>query len=337
MPKLIKSLVNRKQLINRMLNKDDSDDSNQYNFSYTWNKIKNKINYNEGLINFQNNAKSDINKERMTYVKNLNNFFKEIENSSSSSKNKTEGDNTVIFFNFFIDILKEYYSKDYINYKNEIYFFYWTNIHLMRYNKKKKSFIDNENEFDASNLTYTDLDNFNKFEPQNENINENNNEGNKNEEISKKSINDEDKKSKKPTNYFKYSLTPYNKIYFNDLDFIKLTLRQFNSVNVYSNDYEHILYIKFLNSYLDQLDEENMAKFLEFFIEQQEAENIFAIINNILESFNKEIIRTLSQEGEEDKEKKLEYCSNLFENDIDKYELIIQFITQLSSKSPEAI
>jgi hypothetical protein len=229
----------------------------------------------------------------MAYIKHLNNFFEQIEKSGLAKKNN-DNNNTVIFFNTYINILKEYYTKDYIKYKNEIYFFYWTNIHLMRYNKKKKCFIDNENEFDASNLTYTDLDNFNKIEYQNENVNENNNEGNKNEEISKKFINDEDKKAKKPTNYFKYSLTPYNKIYFNDLDFIKLTLRQFNSVNVYSNDYEHILYIKFLNSYLDQLDEENMAKFLEFFIEQQEAENIFAIINNILESFNKEIIRTLS-------------------------------------------
>ena len=338
MPRVNKSLVKKNDLINRLYAKDEY---NPQNLSSIWNKIKTKINYNNGLIHFQNVAKNEINKERMAYVEYLNNFFKEIQNSNTVH-NKNDIDSTVVFFNYYIDILKEYYSKDYISYKNEIFFFYWTNIHLMRFNRNKHCFIDNDNTlFDASNLTYYDLDNLdniNKNEKENNGNNTINNYEDKKTESSIKTITSDEKlgKDKKPINYFKYSLTPYNKIYFHDLDFIKLTIRQFNSVNVYSNDYEHILYIKFLNSYLDQLDEENMAKFLEFFIEQPEAENIFCILNNILDALNKDIIKTLSKEKEDDdkdKEEKLKYSSNLFENDIDKYELIIQFITQLSSNN----
>ena len=53
-------------------------------------------------------------------------------------------DNSVVFFSTYIYTLKENYVKDFINYKNEEYFFYWTNIHLMRYNRKRKYFFDNE-------------------------------------------------------------------------------------------------------------------------------------------------------------------------------------------------
>ena len=54
-------------------------------------------------------------------------------------------------------------------------------------------------------------------------------------------------------------------MYFDDWDFIELTIKQFRAVKIYSNDYEYLLYIKFLNSYLDHLDKENLSTFNFFY------------------------------------------------------------------------
>ena len=363
-PKLIKSLKTRQNLLNKLL---ANDELSPESFSFIWNKIKTRINYKNGLYNFQNYAKYEINKERMDYVQTLDNFFNEI-SENNNNKNEDISDNSVVFFNNYIDILKDYYAKDFINYKNEIYFFYWTNIHLMRYNRKKKYFLDNEktlldilkvrekenvyinpvNTLINNNMYYNEsANNLNNIitNVDNNNINESNiapidskdKDKDETSDIPKKDLNPCEEESK---NYFNYILTPYNKIYFNDLNFIELTLKQFSHVKIYSNDYEYLLYIKFLNSYLDYLDEENLSKFLIFFIKQPEAENIFSLMNDILETLNNEIIRVLTKEEEinfkgfdKTTVEKTKYIANIFENDFDKYELIIDFITKLSANN----
>ena len=179
------------------------------------------------------------------------------------------------------------------------------------------------------------------------NINNNNNNNNNNKDIKKEKETEENKNKNDNSNdindvndinYINYMITPYNKIYFSNLDFIELTIKQFNDVNIYSNDYEYLLYIKFLNSYLDQLDEENLSKFLVFFIEQPEAENVFSLVNNVLDSLNKEIIKDLSKDPDNnsktvEKTSFINYSSNIFENDFDRYQLIIDFITKLSANN----
>ena len=323
-PKLIKSLKTRKNLINKLF---INDECNSENFGFVWNQIKTKINYNKGLNNFQNYAKYEINKERMNYIQNMNNFFDYIKYFNIDQDKSTLDDtidNTVVFFDEYIDTLKGYYTKDFINYRNEIYFFYWTNIHLMRFNKKKKIFIDNENTlFDISKIK-KDLDisvppsSTRDKSTAYESINKANNENSKQDNY----------------NYFNYMITPYNKIYFNDLNFIEMTLKQFNTKKIYSS-YDYLLYIKFLNSYLDQLDEKTMADFLIFFIKQQETENIFSLMQKILEALDRNINKEFN-EGDymkgKDKESsdKNKYAGNLFENNFDQYELIIQFIIKMS-------
>ena len=113
-PKLIKSLITKTNLVNKLL---INDDYNPESLSFIWNKIKTKINYDKSLINFQNYVKNEINIERMDYVRYLNKYFKEID--SNIIKNDDIKENSVLFFDSYIDTLKENYAKDYLNYKNE--------------------------------------------------------------------------------------------------------------------------------------------------------------------------------------------------------------------------
>ena len=323
-PKLIKSLKTRKNLINKLFTNDEY---NSENFGFIWNQIKTRINYNKGLNNFQNYAKYEINEERMNYIQNMNNFFEYIKTFNiDQDKNALDDiiDNTVVFFDEYIDTLKGYYTKDFINYRNEIYFFYWTNIHLMRFNKKKKIFISNENTlFDISKIR----NDINTNDPLSSSRDKSLSYESVNKAINDKVINDN-------YNYFNYMITPYNKVYFNNLNFIEMTLKQFNTKKIFSS-YDYLLYIKFLNSYLDQLDEKTIADFLIFFIKQQETENIFSLMQKILESLDKNINKEFNEEEnmkERDKEliDKNKYAGNLFENNFDQYELIIQFIIKMS-------
>ena len=343
-------LKNRRKLTNQITIKDEL---GQETFCDIWNKIRLKINHNDGLINFQNFVKNEINNERMNYIKLMMNFFQEL-SLKKSNKNLEEidqdeldeeekykedeiNDLIVSYFDLYIDSIKDSYAKNVINYKNEIYFFYWTNIHMMRYNKKTKKFIDPENIYAFNKVHFAD------------NIPLNQNESNG---------------YKKNINYFEYSLTPYNKEYFRNLNFVEMTIKQFNSKNINSSRYGYLLYIKFLNSYLDELNSDDLAHFFRFFIKQEEVENIFSFIKMILDSLekdiiesfpsdennkdiNKEITKEIDEEIDEDideeikkgkKEEKKEenkYSSNLLENDIDKYKLIIQFITKLSADNSE--
>ena len=360
-PKLIKSLITRKNLLNKLL---INDEYNPESFSFIWNKIKAKINYDKSLINFQNYVKNEINIERMDYVRYLNKYFKEID--SNNIKNDDIKENSVQFFKSYVDILKDNYAKDYLNYKNELYFFYWTNIHLMRYNKNKDDFIDNEislyninniinnniynsinnsinnsisNSID-NNIKNNSIDNNIKNNNINNNIKNNsiNNNVNNNDDIKDETIKEKNNRLN-GTNEFR--ITPYNKMYFQDLNFIDLTINQFNDVKINPNDYEYLLYIKFFNSYLDQLDDVNSSEFLNFFIEQPGAESIFSLVKSILDSLNDEINKTLKQNPENigklnekyQTGQILNYSSNLFENDFDSYELIIDFLTKLSANN----
>ena len=331
--KKINSLDKRKNFINKLL---INDEYNQENLSSIWNEITNKLNYTNGLNNFEIYAKNGINKERMDYIVDLYKFFEETYYKRDGDNNMINEDeeenynifihNSLLFFDSYIETLRENYANDFINYRNEIYFFYWTNIHLMRYNMKKKAFIDEnilEDDDDILEIP-KDYNNINN-EENNNNINIESNDYNNN-------------LKRKNNKYFDYCLTPFNKIYFN-YNFIDLTIKQFNSVKIFTNDYEYLLYIKFFNSYLDKLDEENLSKFLIFFIEQPEAENIFSLINSILETLNNEIKETLKGENEETKinkknlGEKIKYSSNLFENNFDEYELAINFISKLSANN----
>ena len=312
MPKLIRTIIDRKAFLNRLLTKEEIPDKT---FTYLWNEIRKKINHNEGLINFQNFVRYEINHERMNYVKFMMNFFDNLmlinsaQNPADENFVKEEiSDSIMSYFDTYIDSLKESYSNDLINYKNEIYFFFWTNIHMMRYNRETKKFISNENIYDYNKIDFR-----------------------KNSQEEQNDIN-----NKKEINYFDYSIAPYNKAFFHNLNFIEITIRQFKSNKIYSANYEYLLYIKFLNNYLDELEPYEIEDFSLFFIQQEEAEHIFSFMKMILDCLDKDIKDTISNEinnkvKDKDKIEEKKYSSNLLENEIDKYELIIQFITKLSA------
>ena len=308
-----RSLKNKKDLIEKLNIKDNL---RKETFSFIWNKIRHKINNMEGLNNFQNFVKYEINQERMNYVKNMMNFFDNLLLTNYSlnigdenlEKNKIN-ESIMSYFETYIESIKESFSKDLINYKNEIYFFFWTNIHMMRYNRDTKKFISNENLFDSKKI------NLEEKIQENQDFEENN---------------------KKKINYFNYSITPYNKRFFHNSNFIEMTIKQFNSNNINSKDYGYLLYIKFLNSYLDNLENAELEDFFEFFITQEEVENIFSFMKIVLDSLDKEINDNFQKDeikkiNDKEKSEENKYSSNLFENDIEKYELIIQFITKLSA------
>ena len=312
MPKLIRRLMQRKNFINKLIIKDVLAEET---FCYVWNKIRMKINNKEGLTNFQNLVKYEINQERMDYIKFMMDFFDSLIISNSSQQdNEDKYEKEEIFepilsyFDTYIDSFKDSYAINFINYKDEIYFFYWTNIHLMRYKSESHKFIDNTNvyEFNKINLINNDLEN--------QNI-----------------------ENEKEINYFDYSITPYNKEFFDNLNIVEITLKQFSSKNMGSNNYIYLLYIKFLNSYLDEISQEEQENFFKFFIKNEEIENIFYFIKTILDSLINEINFTISKSKKfsifnlNKKREDKEYSANLFENDINKYELIIQFITKLTA------
>ena len=152
-----RSLKNKKDLIEKLNIKDNL---RKETFSFIWNKIRHKINNMEGLNNFQNFVKYEINQERMNYVKIMMNFFDNLLLTNYSlnigdenlEKNKIN-ESIMSYFETYIESIKESFSKDLINYNNEIYFFFWTNIHMMRYNRDTKKFISNENLFDSIDIT----------------------------------------------------------------------------------------------------------------------------------------------------------------------------------------
>ena len=283
----------------------DKASNRKMNFHEIWGKIKLKIYFKKGLDNFQTTVTKNINTEREKFIEILYDFFIDIDAHNAKLKNNTAS--SIIFFNKYISAFKEFYGNDFVTYRNEIFFHYWTNIIFMRFNKE----IFNSEGREISSF--------------------------------------EDK-------------TSYNKEYFKDLEFVESTIKQFNHINVFANDYENFLYLQFFNCYLFELKDEDSSKLLKIFIDKTETENIFNLVRNILDELKENIIKDIElsiidkikqiddknpegtqienknekEEKSDDKKtkkKKYHYTSNLFENELDKYTLAIKFLIHLSEKN----
>ena len=122
----------------------------------------------------------------------------------------------------------------------------------------------------------------------------------------------------------------FNKNFFNDFDFAEKTIENFKKINLNINNYENFIYVQFLNSYLNKLDEENAEKFLLKIIEKQESGKLFHLLHNILDNLidkiNNDINNIVYQ-----KEKYLDICpSSINEEKIDPFLLAITFLKNLS-------
>lgn len=78
-------------------------------------------------------------------------------------------------------------------------------------------------------------------------------------------------------------------------------------MNLNINNYENFIYIKFLNTYLCQLDERNHARFLTLIIEMPESKNIFHLLHNILDNLSNSIKNDLQSLKESKISTKLNY------------------------------
>ena len=130
-----------------------------------------------------------------------------------------------------------------------------------------------------------------------------------------------------------YDDSKYNKDYFNDLSLIEFTIERFENINLNINNYENLLYIKFLNSYLNDLDEENTEKFLTIMIEKPESTKLFHLIHNILDNLFSEIKNDFKENNN-----KVNYLFNkcpasAFEKNIEEYEIILNFLVNLSQNN----
>ena len=217
---------------------------------------------------FKNLAKEEIENERKKYILKLFKFF----------NNKNDNINTnLTFYANYCNSFNEYYKNKLL--KNGIFFFYWTNIFLMEFNPKEKSFKE-------------------------ENINNN----------------------------FEDENPIYNKIYFNDISIINIIIEAFDNINLNINNYENLLNLKFLDSYLFELDEYNRDKFLTKIIEKPESKKIFHLLHNILDYLSNEI--KLDLEQKEIKDNFNNKCPFIiFEKDIKEYEIVLKLLCHLSENN----
>ena len=122
----------------------------------------------------------------------------------------------------------------------------------------------------------------------------------------------------------------YNKKFFQDLFFVKYTIEYFEKMNLNINNYENFIYIKFLDSYLFKLDEENSATFLLKIIEMPESRKIFHLLHNILDNLFEKINYDIN-DMKYQKEKYLDVCpSSVNEKRLNDSLLAINFLTHLS-------
>ena len=125
----------------------------------------------------------------------------------------------------------------------------------------------------------------------------------------------------------------YNKDYFIDLSLIEFTIERFENINLNYNNYENLLYIKFLDSYLYKLDESNKAKFLNKLIEKPESVNLFHLMHNILANLFSEIQKNF-EDNDDEKDCLINKCpASLYEKNIDEYGIILQFLVNLSDNN----
>ena len=154
-----------------------------------------------------------------------------------------------------------------------------------------------------------------------------------------------DEKSK----YFEPNKTQYNKEYFNK-DIINFTLKQFHNINYTSSNYENLLFLKFFNSYLCELDDKNKENYLMQIINSSEAENLFNLIRSILDKLSNKINFEINKKNnkednpdifgsdyntKDEEEKGLYFASNLFENDLDEYIQALDFLMHFSENNPK--
>ena len=122
----------------------------------------------------------------------------------------------------------------------------------------------------------------------------------------------------------------FNKKFFDDLFLAEYTIQYFEKTNLNINNYENFIYIKFLDSYLYKLDEENSAKFLMKIIEMPESRKIFRLLHNIFNNLLDKINCDINNK-EYQKEKYLDICpSSVNEKKIDDSLLAIKFLAHLS-------
>jgi len=253
-------------------------DGEKLKFNEMWNKIQLEINYNKDHEKFQGIVKLEINKERKKFVKIFFENSKNINNDEDLMLNFS-------YYNTYCESYKNFYGKDFINYKNELYFFYWSKIFLLEYDKERKEdFLNNK-------------------------------------------------------------IVEKYKEFFKNLDIIDFTIEQFGNINVFSNNYEHLLFIKFFNSYLNKLDDKTKSECFMKFIDKPEAENIFALLKYILDELQKEINLSIKENKKQSDQmepgnkidqannKNYHYSSHLFENDLNEYNLVLQFIMNLSENN----
>ena len=273
-----------------IINTLDAKDERQLEFGEMWNKIQLKIIYRKGFDKFNKIVKEEISTERKRFIKSLINYCEikkvntnNILNLNFKGYHKSLTPN-ISFYNTYSNYFIRYYGNDLIKYKNELYFFYWSNIFLMEYNAKDNTFDENK--------------------------------------------------------------TQYNKEYFNR-DIVDFTLKQFNYINYSSSNYENLLFLKFFNSYLCELDEITKEKCLIQIVNSKEAENLFNLIRYILDKLylkiNEELEKIKNRKegddifksgfGKDTSNKGNFFPSNLFENDLDEYILSLDFLTHFSENN----
>ena len=210
-------------------------------------------------------AEKEIEDERREYINKLFDFFKFI---NKNYNNRYNIDYKVPFYINYCHIFTKHYEKKL--FLSKFFFFYWTNIYLMLYQKDKC--------FDEGNYKY-------------------------------------------------------NKEYFKDLYLIEFTIERFENVNLNYNNYENLLYIKFLDSYLYKSDEINRAKILIMLIEKPESAKLFHLMHNILNNFSSEINKDIK--GKKLKKEILINKSpeSIFEKDICEYNIVLQFLVNLTENN----
>ena len=125
----------------------------------------------------------------------------------------------------------------------------------------------------------------------------------------------------------------YNKRFFNDLFLVDFTILRIDKMNLNINNYDNLISIKFLDSYIYKLDEEKKAEFLTKIIEMPESKNIFHFLHNILQNLS-DIIKNDIEGNVCHKEQFMDICpTSITEKQINDSELAIKFLTHLAENN----
>ena len=113
------------------------------NFVNYWNMMRKHINSSNKLRGFHRNVRKMINFERENFIRNLSKFITKIDNTKNAIdmgvgdiKSTKPG---YYFFKIIHTVFKEFMLRN-PKRKQELYFFYWIVIHLMRYDIEKDTF-----------------------------------------------------------------------------------------------------------------------------------------------------------------------------------------------------